>query len=195
MLVTLGLIVVLTVGSPTSDSKPVKTATSTQPRDVDETDPDGPGAGTVDPTTTSVSPDVTMPDGSPAPDGASSVHHDDGVLTINFAVDKSQLSSTVIVKVPPMTARSADGPAQLALTIGCSASRREQLSQVIVTETDESVKVSAVVLVPTNATGCNPDEAPTLMTLPLASPLDGRALSVESEDLHLPTINLDTIDD
>lgn len=197
LLVLTGLIVVLIVGSPTSDSKPGRTATPVGTGAVDATRPEGQGDG--DGSTVPTSPPavtaVTLPDGSPAPDGASSVELSDRVLTITFAVDKSELGSTALAKVPPLVAVGGDGPTELDLRIGCSSSRREQLSQLILTETDESVRVSAVVLVPTNATGCNPNDAPTRMTLPLTEPLAGRTLSVESQDLDLPTVDLDTIDD
>lgn len=194
-LVTVGLIVVLIVGSPTSDSKPARTATSNPPVRDDPADTDDPARGGDRTTSTSVSVDVTMPDGSSAPEGASSVESADGILTVTFGVDKSQLSSTVLVKVPPMVARPGKGGKQLEVSIGCSSSRREQLSQVVLTETDASVNVAATVLVPTNATGCNPNEPPMELTLPLASDLDGRSVNVQSKDLNLPTIDLDSIDD
>lgn len=193
-LAVIGLIVVVIIGSPTSDSKPGRTVSPATSSGVEWDHNDGSGDPTATTTTSSVT-DVTLPDGSPAPAGASAVTFDDGVLTVTFSVNRSDLSSTLLPKVPPIDVTADAESTGLRLSIGCSSSSREQLSQVIITETVESVRVSAVVLVPTNATGCNPNHVPLQMALPLSTPLGERTIRIESQDLDLPPVDIDSIDD
>lgn len=193
-LAVIGLVVVLIVGSPTSGSRPAKTATDATAPAGDAQRGDTP-RGDEESTTTADRTTATLPDGSRAPTGVSRVESDDGVLTLVFSVDRSELSSTVLAKVPPIEVVADADSSGLDLTIRCSSSSREQLSQVTVSETDTTVRVSAVVLVPTNAIGCNPNDRPRRMTLPLESPLGERTVSIESEDLDLPPVDIDSIDD
>lgn len=181
LLAMVGLVVVLMVGSPTTDTRPGLTASST-------TTTEAPVSST---TTTTAGPTVTLPGGIPAPDGARTVTFDDGVLRINFDIDRTELGSRPLAMVPPMQPRSIDGGNAVEVTVGCSRSTREQMSEITVAETADSVMIAAVVLVPASATVCNPNYQPTTITLPLSEPLGQRTLSVLPPSTKLPPVNLD----
>lgn len=188
-LAIIGLLVVVFVGSPTDDSKPIVTPTTTPSSVPDTTTVDGGSTSS----TTVATPPVTMPGGGVAPEGATSIEVDGGVLTVRFAIDTSGFGSKAFAKVPPIDVVSGKTLSGVVVSIGCSSSSREQLSQVTLTETEEAVRIGAVVLIPTNATGCNPSLGPRRMMLPLDSQLGNREVQVESEDLELPLVDVDSL--
>lgn len=193
-----GLGVLLLFGLPSGDSRSVRTgtgdpatpittavATTVAVTSAPETTTTAPAT-----TTTAVGPPVTLPDGEAAPEGVTRVLVTGDTLSLAFRVDPRDLGSAPLAVVPPLRARQAAEGSALAISVGCAQTTREQLAQLNVTESDTAVMLSAVVLVPVDALGCNPTAEPRLVTVPLKSPLGTRRVETVPAGTQLPRLDL-----
>ncbi|MCB1255520.1 MAG: hypothetical protein KDB26_00330 [Microthrixaceae bacterium] len=204
-LAVVGLAALLIFGTPSGDTRSTKTASDVVPEHGSVTTTSvsqGPsGLGTADSSESSTttteapasSPPSTLPNGDAAPEGTSKVLVTGDSLSLAFQIDPKELGSSPLAVVPPLRAAASGDGSLLAITIDCAQTTREQLAQVSVTESDTSIMVSAVVLVPIDALGCNPTAEPRVLIVPLKRPVGTRGVEVASVGTKLPRIDLKSL--
>lgn len=191
-----------------ADGEPVATDPSAASPDGDASDSDGGGdgagssssdsAGSNAPSdgTSAVSPSpegsgtrVTMPDGSPAPDGVAQVLVEGEltsyVLTPPPAADPAGMEPVVA----PMGLAQFDGGAEVRLTIGCARSSEEFLAQIAVTEAADTITFVAIALAPRGGATCEPGATPIELFLPLREPVGDRTIVVVPPDSPVPALD------
>ncbi len=131
---------------------------------------------------------VTYPGGQPAPTGVREVLRKDGSISLSFRISEDRLGPSPQALVPPMTTKVPAKGSTITVWVGCARSSRESLAQVSVSETDRTVTVAGVVLVPANAVGCDNSAEPRELTIPLESPVGNRSVTVLPTSTKLPDI-------
>lgn len=187
-----------------ADGEPAGTGSSTDaPPDTDASDSDGDGGGssssdstgsnapsddTSAPSASSTesSTQVTLPNGSPAPDGVAQVLVEGEltsyVLTPPPAADPGRMEPVVA----PMGLAQFDGGSEVRLTIGCARSSEEFLAQVAVTEASDTITFVAIALAPRDGAPCEPGATPREIFLPLREPVGDRTIVVVPPDSPVP---------
>lgn len=133
---------------------------------------------------------VTYPGGQPAPTGVREVLRKDGSISLSFRISEDRLGDNPQALVPPMKTKVPAKGSSITVWVSCARSSRESLAQVSVSETDRTVTVAGVVLVPANAVGCDNSAEPRELTIPLESPVGNRSVTVLPTSTKLPEIKL-----
>jgi hypothetical protein len=134
----------------------------------------------------------TLPDGSPAPDGVVEVVVTNGTTSLTFAPPEGVTPPAGGVGaawsriVPAASATPAGGGSELIVRVECSASAGEFLERVTITETAADVAVAAVVMVPPDGPPCPAEGGSTAVTVPIASPLGDRTVTVVPPGSEVP---------
>ncbi len=177
LLGAVGLVGVLIVGNSNSETVqlPVEQTTSTTEATTTTT---AAGGGTTP---------VTMPDGTPAPEGVQDVVSEAGATSYAFVTPQELAEVPVRTVVAPATAVPDAEGTSLEVTVTCAAAVGEALAQLSITEDGSTVTVLPVVLAPADAPACDPATVLRTITVPLAAPVAGRQVVLVPAGTEVPT--------
>jgi len=130
----------------------------------------------------------TVPGGGPAPAGVNQVLSSPGSLSFTYEIPPGFDVQQAQTAVAPIRTRVVPNESAITAVVSCAQSSQEQLAQVSVSETAQSVTLAAVVLVPPNAPDCGAAVVPKEVTLPLASPIAQRTVLVVPPGTKVPQL-------
>lgn len=176
-LAIVGLVAVIVVGFPQGPTEVVPTPQTLPPeRDIT--------------TTTSPLSDASFPDGSPAPDGVSEVLVADRSTSLSFRMPDGLDASTLAPAVAPVRTAVVDDGAAISVGVECARSADEVLAQISVSETDGTISVLAVVLVPDDGAPCqDPPADVASVEVPLLAEVGGRTIDAIPPGTPVPELD------
>jgi hypothetical protein len=134
----------------------------------------------------------TLPGGAPAPDGVVDVVVTNGTTSLTFAPPQGVTPPADGVGVawdrivPATSATPAGGGNELIVRVECTVSAGEFPERITITETAADVTVTAVVMVPPDGPPCPAEGGSTAVTVPIASPLGDRTVTVVPAGSEIP---------
>lgn len=126
-------------------------------------------------------PDTTLPP------GVTGVLRDEGSTVLSLDVPPELGSTATTPVIPPVQIRRAEDGTSITIVISCARSSAEVPAQVSVTETDDSITVVAVTLVPEGGPPCDPAAPPREVPVTLERPIDGRPVVVVPAGTTVPS--------
>jgi hypothetical protein len=147
------------------------------------------GASAASPSSTGSGTQVTLPDGSPAPDGVAEVLVEGELTSYVLTPPPTADPAGMEPVVAPMGLAQFDGGSEVRLTIGCARSSEEFLAQVAVTEAADTITFVAIALAPAGGPPCEPGATPTELFLPLREPVGDRTIVVVPPDAPVPALD------
>jgi hypothetical protein len=192
LLGVVGLVLLLTIGSPGAPTEQVGTrqtlseevaAPDAVGKDVAASSSSTPTSTTTSTTEPSPSPTSTPPADTAPPsqstaDGVTQVLTAEGSTSYVFRAPPDVELTTLETVVAPMTVRLSPDSGTAYLSVGCARSADEFLAQVLVQESETLVTFVAIAVAPPGGAPCPTSSAPRQVELKLTNPIAGRALSV-----------------
>jgi len=128
----------------------------------------------------------TMPDGTKAPSDISAVLSQDGTVSYSFNIPDELARVPVRATVGRAVVEQNPDANGLSVRVDCTAGAGEDVAQITVSESTDTVTVLPIVLTPQDAPACQQGLQIERIVLPLTTPLGTRDIVVAPPGTEVP---------